>query len=123
MSDKWMNTKEYFVTYSLMVNAAQHHGFVTYQEVAQANGFPTFGSYMGRVVGELVGLVSENEVDQGRPMMSSIVVGVSGKPGKGYFDWAKELGLLNEGEDEDAFWHAECEKIYEAWKIPYRKEK
>ena len=123
MSDKWMNKKEYFVTYSLMINAAQHHGFVTYQEVAQANGIPTYGSYMGKVVGELVGLVSENEVKHGRPMMSAIVVGVSGKPGKGFFDWAKELGVLSSGQDEYDFWQAECKKIYETWKIPYWKAK
>jgi len=119
MSD-WMNTKEYFITYSIMINAAQHGGVATYQEIAQANGFPLVGSYMGKVMGELVGLVSENEVNQGRPMMSSIVVSVSGKPGEGYYTLARELGLLHEGEDEEVFWRRECEKVYEAWKKPYR---
>lgn len=38
MTEKWVNTKEYFVTYSIMVNAARHHGLCTYQEIAQANG-------------------------------------------------------------------------------------
>lgn len=117
-----MNTKEYFITYSKMINVAKHRGFVTYQEIAQANGWSTFGSYMGKVVGEVVGLVSQNELEQGRPMMSAIVVGVSGKPGKGFFDWAKELGALSEGEDEETFWHDECEKVYEEWKTTYPKK-
>jgi len=121
--EKLVNTKEYFVTYSIMINAAQHHGFATYQEIAQANGFSTYGSYMGKVVGELVGLVSKNEVEHGRPMMSAIVVGVSGKPGKGYFNWARELGVLSEDEDEESFWQTECVKVYETWKIPYWKAK
>ena len=89
MTEKWVNTKEYFVTYSIMVNAARHHGLCTYQEIAQANGQPTAGSYMGRLVADVVGSISKNEVDHGRPMLSAIVVGVSGKPGQGFFDWAR----------------------------------
>jgi hypothetical protein len=122
MSDKWMNTKEYFVTYSILINAAKHHGFATYQEIAQANGWPLAGSYMGKLIGEIVGLISKTEVENGRPMMSAIVVGVSGKPGEGFFNWARELGLLIGDQDEEEFWYSECEKIYEEWKIPYRKE-
>jgi len=79
----WMNTKEYFITYSIMINAAKHFGLCTYQEIAQAIGISTAGSYMNNVVSGLIGLVSENEVKNGRPMLSCIVVGVSGKPGKG----------------------------------------
>ena len=115
-----MNTKEYFVTYSIMINAAQHFGFCTYQEIAQANGWPMRGNQMGKLIGEVVGLISKNELEQGRPMMSAIVVGVSGKPGEGFYSWARELGALAEGEDEEAFWKEECEKVYEAWKKPYR---
>jgi len=118
-----MNTKEYFVTYSIMIKAAQHQGLATYQEIAQANGFPVSGSYMGKVVGELVGLVSKNELEQGRPMMSAIVVSVSGRPGDGFFDWARELGQLSENEDKESFWIAECKRIYKEWAIPYRTNK
>lgn len=38
MTDKLLNSKEYFVTYSLLINADRHFGFCTYQEIAQANG-------------------------------------------------------------------------------------
>ena len=33
MADKWLNTKEYFITYSIMIDAAQHCYFATYQEI------------------------------------------------------------------------------------------
>lgn len=114
------NSKGYFVAYSLMINAAQHRGFCTYQEIAQAVGLPTAGSYMGSVVGELLGTISQNEVSLGRPMLSAIVVGVNGKPGSGFIPFAKELNLFKDGEEEDTFWREECEKIYEEWKISYR---
>ena len=54
-----------------MINAAQHNGFATYQEIAPANGFQLRGNVMGNKISELIGLVSKNEVNQGRPMMSA----------------------------------------------------
>ena len=33
---KYYQTKEYFIAYSIMINAARHRGFATYQEIAQA---------------------------------------------------------------------------------------
>ena len=123
MAKDWLNTKEYFIAYSIMINAAQHHGLCTYQEIAQAIGISTAGSYMGKVIGDIIGLVSQNEIGQGRPMLSSIVVGVSGKPGDGYYEWAKELGLLTDDMDKEAFWMGQREQIYEEWKISYKLSK
>jgi len=120
---KYHQTKEYFIAYSLMINAARHQGFATYQEIAQAVGLPTAGSFMAREIGELIGAVSQNEINLGRPMLSSIVVGINGKPGKGYYEWAKRLGVIKDGENEEEFWNSECKKIYEEWKIPYRVSK
>lgn len=119
-TSNWINTKEYFVAYSIMINAAQHFGLCTYQEIAQAIGKPTVGSYMGRVVGSLIGQISKNEVDHGRPMLSCIVVGVNGKSGPGLFAWAKELGVQKPYETDDAFLADERKAVYETWKIPYR---
>ena len=55
-------------------------------------------------------------------MLSAIAVGVSGKPSEGFFNWARELGVIEEGQDKETLWRNECEKVYEAWKISYRKE-
>ena len=97
-----------------MINAAQHKGYCTYQEIAQAVGLPTSGNYMSVEIGGLIGAISENEVKLGRPMLSAIVIGVSGKPGEGFFDWARNLGVF-QGTDEEAFWNEECKKLYQEW--------
>lgn len=123
MAKEWKNTKEYFITYGILINAARHFGKATYQEIAQACGLPTAGSYMGSVVGEILGAISKNELAHGRPFLSPLVVGVSGKPGPGFYAWAKELGALEESQDEEAYYSQECEKIYEEWKTPYRVTK
>jgi len=67
MSKGWSDTKEYFITYSILINAAQHQGVATYQEAAQACGLPTSGNYMSNVVGQILGLVSQNEIAHNRP--------------------------------------------------------
>lgn len=121
--EKYAQSKEYFIVYSILIGAAKHHGFATYQEIAQAIGLPTAGNYMGAKVGDLLGTISEHESKQGRPMLSAIAVGTNGKPGGGFFPWAKKLGYLQEGDDEQAFWQNECKKIYEEWKITYRISK
>jgi hypothetical protein len=118
---KITQSKEYFIVYGILIDAAKHQGFATYQEIAQAIGLPTAGSYMGRKLGELLGSISENERKQGRPMLSAIAIGVNGKISEGFFSWAKKLGCLNEGEDQQAFWENECKKIYKEWKTTYRK--
>jgi hypothetical protein len=123
MAKEWENTKEYFITYGILINAAKQSGLATYQEIAQACGLPTAGSYMGSVVGGILGAISKNELEHGRPFLSALTVGVSGKPGPGFFEWAKELHAARENQDEEDFFSQERKKIYEEWKIPYRVSK
>ena len=123
MAKDWINTKEYFITYSILINAARHYGFATYQELAQATGYPTAGSYISGVFVRILGLISTNEVQQGRPMLSAIAVGKSGFPSEGFFKLAKELNIQKEDENDEDFWRKECAKIYKEWEIRYRLSK
>lgn len=123
MVKDWVNSKEYFITYSISINAAQQCGVVTYQEVAQACGLPTSGNYMSSTVGNLLGEVSRNELAHGRPFLSAIAVGVNGKPGDGFYDWAKKLGSMKDDQDEEAFLTEESRRVYEAWRVTYRVSK
>lgn len=120
MTKEWKDTKEYFITYGILINAAKHSGLATYQEIAQACGLPTVGAYMGSTVGNILGAISQNELEHGRPFLSAIAVGVSGKPGPGFFDWARELNAAREEQSEQFFFSQERKKIYEEWKTPYR---
>jgi hypothetical protein len=120
MAKEWKNTKEYFITYSILINAAKHKGVATYQEIAQACGLPTVGAYMGNIVGTILGTISKNELEQGRPFLSAIAVGVNGKPGPGFITWARDLGAYHDEVSEEDFFVKECAKIYEEWKTTYR---
>jgi len=85
-------------------------------------GLPLRGSHMGAETGHILGEISEDEVAAGRPMLSSLAVGVGGRPGPGFFDLARQLGRMRTDEDEASFWEREREAAYQAWKRPLSEE-
>jgi alkylated DNA nucleotide flippase Atl1 len=119
---RYRGTKEYGLIYTELITAAKYRGTVTYQEIAQIMGLPLQGNHMSREVGWILGEISESELANERPMLSAIAVGVNGKPGAGFFDWARKLGRLK-SDDEWAFWESECKSVYDTWKIKLVKNK
>lgn len=114
---RYRGTKEYAFIYTELIKAAKYRGTITYQEIAKIVGLPMSGSHMGSEIGKILGEISEDEVSNGRPMLSAIAVSVQGTPGQGFFGLAKQLGKLNDGDNEDAFWQAEYQAVYETWKV------
>lgn len=123
VSNKYRGTREYLLVYSELIRAAQYRGTVTYQHIAQIMGLPLKGSYMGSQVGWILGEISDDEQQRGRPMLSAVAVGVSGKPGSGFFALARQLGKLGKGtkEDDHAFWLKEREVVYKMWQKRFGK--
>ncbi len=126
-SGKYRGTKEYLLTYYELISTAQHRGTTTYPDLAAIMGLPLRGNYMQSQVGWILGEISEDEVNQGRPMLSAVVVGVnSGEPGEGFFTLAKQLGLLQDETKEGRlhFWREQRDAVYKTWRRePYPKPK
>jgi hypothetical protein len=59
-------------------------------------GLPMKGNYMQHEVGWMLGEISEDEIANERLMLSALAVGVSGVPGEGFYNLAKELGRLHD---------------------------
>jgi hypothetical protein len=118
-----VGTRQYHLIYAELIRAARYRGTVTYQELADLVGLPLRGSYMGSELGGYLGAISEEEVKQGRPMLSAIAVTVSGKPGGGFFTFAKDLGRLTSDVlvDQQAFWESEKKHVYETWQKSRRQ--
>jgi len=121
-TDRYRGTREYMLVYCEMIRAARYGGTTTYQAIARILNLPLTGSHMGREVGNVIGAISEDELNHGRPMLSAIVVGVSGRPGEGFFDWARKLGRLHDDSDEaqERFWEAEKQEVYDTWRREYK---
>lgn len=123
VTDKYRGTKEYLLVYCELINAARHRGTVTYQEIAEIMGLPMRGSYMGKETGYILGEISEDEHKHGRPMLSAVATGVSGLPGPGFFNLARDLGKLhsNKLEDERGFWEKEKVATYAVWQKSFKE--
>jgi len=70
---------------------------------------------MARQVGQVLGEVSEDEHQAGRPMLSAVAVNAAGYPGDGFYVLARRLGKLTDPISEDVFLRSEREAVYEAW--------
>ncbi len=115
---KYRGTTVYVQVLAELVRAAQYRGLTTYQDLAVIMGLPMQGNHMGREVSRILGEIDEDEVATGRPMLSAVVVGVSGKPGPGSLELATHLGRVAQGQSEADFWAAERDAAYAAWKRP-----
>lgn len=121
VKDKYRGTTKYFHVMAELVRAAQYRGLTTYQDIAMIMGLPLTGAYMGAETGQILGEIAEDEVLAGRPMLSAVAVGVSGKPGPGFYSLAKLLNLLEQEADGTEFWQAQREAAYVAWRRPLRE--
>jgi hypothetical protein len=121
--DKYRGSKEYHLVYSELVQAAQYRGITTYQAIAQLMGLPLTGNYMASETGRVLGEISEDELNQGRPLLSTLAVGASGLPGQGFFRLAEGLGKLPVDateEEKQLFWERERDGLYETWQREFR---
>jgi hypothetical protein len=69
-----------------------------------------------RGIGTVLGRVSTVEHDQGRPMLSALVVqAVSLKVGKGFAGLGRDLGFQIQPGEEQAFWRNQLEDVVRYW--------
>ena len=122
MESKYRGSTTYMRVLQDLVRAAEYSGLTTYQHIAAIMGLPMSGNLLGNEAGQMLNEISEDEVGAGRPMLSAVAVGVSGRPGDGFFVLARELGKLQSNEDEHAFWQRERQAAYEAWRRPLPKQ-
>ena len=118
VKDKYRDTTTYVHVLAELVRAAQYRGLTTYQDIAVIMGLPLKGSHMGAQTGHILGEISEDEVRAGRPMLSAVAVGVSGRPGTGFYELARTLRRFTGNVEEATFWEREREAVYDAWKRP-----
>ncbi len=115
----YRNSPEYAMVYSELITAAKYRGYITYQEIAKLLGWPLQGQWMGAEIGKLLGQISEDEHACGRPLLSAIAVSTTGRPGPGFFEWARQLRRLDSEDkaEEKAFWEKESRAVHETWKV------
>jgi len=117
---KYRGSKEFFQVYAELIQAARFQGVVTYKRIGHLLEIDTPGHHLAAEVGHVLGEVSEDEHDAGRPLLSAVAVRVDeGVPGRGFFGLARDLGMLDADGDapRDGFWEKERARVYDTWYV------
>ena len=113
--DKYRGTTEYDQVRNLLIEAAREQRPIPYvPNITQVMDLDEPGEHMARELGQILGEISEDEHLAGRPLLSAVAYSTTlNKPGRGFYDLARELG--KEFNDEDRFWGEEVQALYEVW--------
>lgn len=118
IGSRYRGTINYQRVTAELITAARYRGTTTYQAIAIILGLPLRGSHMGREVGQVLGEISEDEHNAGRPMLSAVAVNAAGRPGPGFSALAEVLEKLDNdaSKDEKAqFWESERDEVHKLW--------
>ncbi len=110
-------TVRYHLMYSELVLAARQRGMVLYPELARICGFRDETMETTKRLGEILFVISQNEVKHERPMLSALAVRPKGVVPIAFFNHARLLGLLHSdnADEEKAFWLSQKDACYRTW--------
>ena len=106
--------------YEKLINVARSQNLISYDDLnKQLNLGLNFDMPPDRdLIGQWLGEISKNEVKAGRHMLSALVGHKKGEgvgdPGKGFYEYAKALGVYTGGDDL-GFWAKEVKWLHDYW--------
>lgn len=119
-ADKWAAAKAEIRR--ILIEKARARGMIPYSELVGLVRAVNFDAYDQRLFA-ILGQVSLEEHEQGRPLLSVLVVHKTGdyKPGPGFFELAEALG--RDTTDLDKAWIDETREVFRYWneKAPARR--
>lgn len=101
--------------YERLKEVAREGQTITYSEIAPMANLNMESQADRNEIGRILGTISKREHEEGRPLLSAVVVlsGI-GYAGKGFFTLAKELEIYD-GTDDLAFFVRELRRVHEYW--------
>lgn len=101
--------------YERLKEVARAGETITYSEIAPMADLDMSSQADRTEIGRILGAISTREHEDGRPLLSAVVVLSNiGYPGKGFFTLAQELGIYD-GSDDLAFFVQELARVHEYW--------
>ena len=101
--------------YEKLREAARQQKTTRYEDIAPMLGLK-MGDPADRVrIGQILGEISKQEHEAGRPMLSAVVTRKGDeRPGPGFFELAQQLGLVG-AMDSDTFFIHELKRVHGWW--------
>ena len=103
--------------YEELKRVARRQQMTRYSDIAPLAGLDMDSPADREEMRKILGKISTYEHQNGRPMLTAVVVHKHDNiPGEGFFELARHLGLLTGGDDELAFFCHEVGRVHAAWK-------
>jgi len=104
------------ILYERLIGVARSGNYVTYAEIAPLAGLDMGNPDDRTEIGRLLGEISTFEHQQGRPLLSAIVIHKDNNmPGQGFFNLARELHLYD-GSNDLVFFIREFQRFHDHWR-------
>lgn len=104
--------------YELLQRVAREQRTTTYGDIAPLAGLDMESPADRDRMRELLGKISTYEHQNKRPMLTAVVVHKQdGRPGDGFFELARHLGLMAKGGDREEFFVRELDRVHKHWKL------
>jgi len=117
-----MNHEIHQGIYEAVMQAAHERRITYYGVIAPLAGLDMRREWDRAEIGRILGAISRQEHNEGRPLLSAVVVHKPDQqsdeslgPGRGFFTLARELRLMAPDEDEDDFWQRELQRVHDYW--------
>jgi hypothetical protein len=104
--------------YKKLQDVARNKQLITYHEIAPMANLNMELQKDRTEIGRILEGISRYEHDNGRPMLSAVVVhSHDQQPGTGFYNLARDLGLLHSSSEDKKliFFSTELKKVYETW--------
>ncbi|MEW5980543.1 MAG: hypothetical protein AB1898_32560 [Acidobacteriota bacterium] len=102
--------------YERLLGVARAGGYVTYTDIAPMAGLDMGNQADRNEIGRLLGEISTHEHNQGRPLLSVVVIHRDNNmPGQGFFELARDLNVYH-GRDDLLFFIEELRRVHEYWR-------
>ncbi len=100
----------------MLIEAAQQRRVLFYAEVGKVLNLDMDNPYHRQEIGRILGEISTDEHNDGCPLLSAVVVHQENhRPGQGFFNLARELGIQEPGEDNETFYTNELNRVFNEW--------
>jgi len=97
-----------------IVETAQGRGTINYEEVGKLGNLSMANPDHRNQLANMLDDINREEDKKGGPMLSVVVVKKdSRRPGKGFFELARELGRQAPDVDDETFFVTELKRVYE----------
>src|SRR5690606_12441124 len=103
--------------YERLIEVAKAAATTSYSDIAPMADLDMDSQADRNAIATLVDEISRHEHEQGRPLLSAVVVHKGeGTPGNGFFEMARSVGVMKPGDDRVTFFARELGRVHDIWR-------